>query len=149
MARSLVIGSVVWPLLLGTALGLRVTGTPSVVPPIVYAAGSRICHQKPDRSFHTSGVAWPVCARCSGLYLAAPFGAMAALWLGRTLTRRAALTFMIVAALPSAMTLTWEWVSGTMPSNGVRAVAALPLGAAVAYLIVRAAGGSRVVNQVN
>ena len=149
MAKLLVIGSVVWPLLLGAALWLRLTATPSVVPTVVYAAGSRICHQKPDRSFHTSGVAWPVCARCSGLYLAAPFGAMTALWLGRTLTRRAALTLMILAAVPSAVTLIWEWASGAMPSNAVRAVAALPLGAAVAYLIVRAASGSRVVNQVN
>jgi uncharacterized membrane protein len=149
MSRLLVIGSFAWPVLLGAALWLRVTDTPSVVPAIVYAAGSRICHQKPERTFHTSGVPWPVCARCSGLYLAAPFGAIAALWLVRALTARAALTIVAVAALPSAMTWIWEWGSGAMPANAVRAAAALPLGAAVAYLIVRAASGSRVVNQVN
>ena len=30
------------------------------------------CHQKPERSFHTSGVQWLLCARCSG----AAFGAL-------------------------------------------------------------------------
>ncbi|MGL4589873.1 MAG: DUF2085 domain-containing protein [Mycoplasmatales bacterium] len=27
------------------------------------------CHQKPERSFHYHGYQYPVCARCTGLYL--------------------------------------------------------------------------------
>lgn len=28
-----------------------------------------ICHRKPERSFHIKGYQFPVCARCTGLYL--------------------------------------------------------------------------------
>ena len=35
---------------------------------VVYALGSFICHQRPERSFRFSGVQVPVCARCEGLY---------------------------------------------------------------------------------
>lgn len=28
-----------------------------------------ICHRKPERSFHIKGHQFPVCARCTGLYL--------------------------------------------------------------------------------
>ena len=29
-----------------------------------------ICHRKPERSFHIKGYQFPVCARCTGFYLA-------------------------------------------------------------------------------
>ena len=31
-----------------------------------YQAGSLVCHQRPERSFHLAGVQLPVCARCFG-----------------------------------------------------------------------------------
>src|SRR5690242_6632470 len=40
----------------------------------VYLAGSIVCHQQARRSFHLEGIQLPVCARCSGIYAAAPFG---------------------------------------------------------------------------
>jgi len=37
----------------------------------VYATGSFVCHQRPERSFSLGGRQMPVCARCAGLYAAA------------------------------------------------------------------------------
>lgn len=38
--------------------------------PKLLIAGAKICHQREDRSFHAGIRKWPVCARCSGIYLA-------------------------------------------------------------------------------
>ena len=35
----------------------------------IFAVGSVICHQRPERSFFFDGHQLPVCARCTGLYL--------------------------------------------------------------------------------
>src|SRR5438552_2016659 len=37
----------------------------------VYAIGSLVCHQLPERSFHLESVPLPVCARCTGIYAGA------------------------------------------------------------------------------
>jgi hypothetical protein len=44
---------------------------------------------------------------------------------------------VIAAALPTAATLLFEWTTGRTPSNLVRAVAGLPLGAVVAWIVTR------------
>jgi uncharacterized membrane protein len=140
IARALVIAALAWPVLLAAAVWWRAgTGTPAWTS-VVYLAASRLCHQLPDRSFFTAGVQWPVCARCSGLYLSAPIGAVAAALSLRR--RRSALRlrwWLAVAALPTAVTVALEWGGLAAPSNLIRAVAALPLGALVAYVIVRTA----------
>src|SRR4029453_18159539 len=43
---------------------------------VMYAAGSFICHQLPERSFHVQGAQLPVCARCLGLYCGGAFGSV-------------------------------------------------------------------------
>src|SRR5688572_17408563 len=43
----------------------------------VYLAGSNVCHQRAERSFHLDGVRMPVCARCTGLYLGGALGVLA------------------------------------------------------------------------
>jgi hypothetical protein len=44
---------------------------------------------------------------------------------------------LALAALPTVVTLAYEWTTGHMPSNTVRALAGLPLGAAVSWIVIR------------
>lgn len=137
MARALLVGAVLWPLVLGLGLQSRVAASNASAPAwtaLVYFAAGHVCHQKDERSFHTEGVKWPVCARCAGLYLAAPLGALLAM--GRRWPRQRWLVLLSVAALPTIVTVGWEWLGGPMPAHWIRLTTALPLGAAVAATLV-------------
>ena len=110
----------------------------------VYATGSFVCHQRPERSFSLGGRQMPVCARCAGLYAAAaafafgfgfgatsaPFGATASM----SASRNRWIAF--VAALPTIVTWLIEHLGFVHLSNPTRFVAALPLGAAVMWLLL-------------
>jgi len=56
-------------------------------------------------------------------------------------SRRARLVFA-VAALPTMLTLVYEWTTGDRPSNLLRALSGLPLGAIVILMIVAALAGA-------
>jgi uncharacterized membrane protein len=143
VAAALACMTVLWPAALGAATLARANGRAPVWSGVTYFAASRLCHQRPDRTFHAGGAPWPVCGRCSGLYLAAPVGAAAALV--RRRRRRSDLTdqpslrwafWLAAAALPTGITLFLEW-SGVMSITSVaRAVAATPLGLAVAWALI-------------
>ena len=152
MVKLLVAASVIWPLVLATAVWDRAATGGSIWTQAIYLACSRICHQRPERSFHTTGVKWPVCGRCSGLYFSAPFGAIAAMVTPRR-RRRPSQTesanhrtgddhvrWLILASVPTVVTFVLEW-SGAPMTTLARALAALPLGAAIAFVIVRMAAG--------
>ena len=109
---------------------------------IVYAAGSVVCHQQPERSFHAWNRQLPVCARCTGLYLAAPAGAAVALVLRRRRRTRGGRgtgegwrSGLMLAALPTMLTLGAEWTGLASVPAVARAAAALPLGFAVSWLV--------------
>jgi uncharacterized membrane protein len=134
------IGSLAWPLLLGAAWwdhAEHQVGDRSLWAVVVYMAAGRVCHQQPERSFHAHETQWPVCARCAGLYLAAPLAA------GWFFARRrhvapidgVAYRWMAVAALPTVATLVWEWGGLGTPPNVVRFLTALPLGAVIAWTL--------------
>ena len=75
----------------------------------------------------------PVCARCTGIYIGAAVSAIALLRVRvRESNPRAVL---LVAVVPTAATLVFEWTTGVMPPHWVRAVAGVPLGVAVAWAI--------------
>ena len=148
MVTWLVIASLLWPTVLASAAATRVAHDAPGFSAMVYVAASRICHQRPERSFHTAGVQWPVCGRCSGLYFAAPVGALLA---AGTVRRRVPTVrvrparhlvwWLAVASVPTILTVLLEW-SGLVPiSNLARLLAAVPLGAAIAFTLVRTAGG--------
>lgn len=134
------VAAMLWPVALGAALVDRFDHDPSLASNVVYVAASRVCHQRTDRSFRTRGQQWPVCARCAGLYLAAPFGVAVAA-ASRRYRGRAVLARLVAgAAIPLAATWIAEAVLGMPVPAIARFVTAIPLGAAVALALVRLAG---------
>jgi uncharacterized membrane protein len=97
-----------------------------------------VCHQRPERSFHSNGARWPVCARCSGLYLSAALGTVVAWLPGR---RRSRVAFhawrvpLVAAALPTLVTLGLEWWRPAWSTPALRAITAVPLGFVVGALL--------------
>jgi len=117
-----------------------------------YRAGAVICHQRDARSFHVAGVRMPVCTRCFGLYTGAALGALAALGCLLARLRRTTEAWRIplarlrwILAASAAPTLA-AWLAEHVAAIGVpgpaRAIAALPLGAAVAAFVTCWAGGA-------
>jgi len=51
------------------------------------------------------------------------------------------MTWLALAAVPTAITLAVEWLNLAPVSNLARALAALPLGAMIAFVLVRTAAG--------
>ena len=96
----------------------------------IYAAASLLCHQRPERSFHLWAVQLPVCARCAGVYLGA-----ACATLVRTRRIRRPVAFVLAASAPAAMTLVYEWSTGAMPANWIRALTGLAIGGSVMLLL--------------
>ena len=142
MVKALALAAVAWPVALGGAVVARAHDAAPVFVTAVYVATSRICHQKPERSFHSAGVKWPVCGRCSGLYIGGAAGALA--WL--VMRRRPAprlLAWLAVAAVPTALTVVLEWTGAAGVGNAARAVAGIPLGAMIAVVIVQTAAGDK------
>jgi uncharacterized membrane protein len=133
----LTIGSLLWALaIVLTPLAAR-EGTVSLPAAFVYAGASLVCHQRPERTFHLDGLPWAVCARCAGLYGAAAAGALCG-WLGVPRIPRGGRTLLAIAAIPTAATLIAELSGAWAPGNIARAIAALPLGGAAAWLCIRA-----------
>ena len=139
VARALVAASLVWVLALFLAPVAVESSSPVIAgsAAFVYTAGGFVCHQRPERSFHRSGRPLPVCARCTGLYVSALGGGILALALSaRAVGSGRARWLLILASAPTAVTWTAEIAGLIQPPNVVRAVAAIPLGAAAAWLVV-------------
>ena len=108
----------------------------------VYAIGGVICHQLPERSFFLGGQALPVCARCTGLYLSGAAGATG--WVVWKISRgwgpiavppRPALRLVAVCSIPTALTVATAMAGIWDGSNAVRALLAMPLGAAAGGVV--------------
>jgi uncharacterized membrane protein len=114
---------------------------------LIYIGSGYVCHQRPERSFHLGGHKLPVCARCTGLYLAAPFGLAGVMLMRRRggaddRAYRRWRVAMVAAAAPTVISVGIEWIGGPgLSSNISRALTALPLGAALAALLGAAALG--------
>jgi hypothetical protein len=142
LAPGVAVVAVAWLLLIVAA---PVLWTP--VAGVMYAAGSFICHQLPERSFHFQGAQLPVCARCLGLYCGGAFGSVigTSAFVRHRISRGQPLPgqsrrwrWTVAAAIPTLATIVLEWGFGWPISNTVRAVAAVPFGVAVAFVVVSA-----------
>ena len=149
LRRGFVAASVVWALLLPAATFAASHAAPApfwyALIFVVYGAGSVVCHQLPSRSFYLWAAQMPVCARCTGIYIGAAAAAVVATIRLRQKIRLKppfdtsayeARVMLTIAALPTALTLIYEWTTRDTPSNAIRALAGVPLGAAVALVIV-------------
>jgi hypothetical protein len=140
------------------------SGVLSAMTIAIYGIGSIVCHQLPGRSFRLWTAQLPVCARCTGIYFGAAIaaiilgrgGACAARGHGSSKgepsefgpsasgpsklepcsdVRGDFRVTIVAAAVPSLATLIYEWTTGDVPSNWIRAAAGLPLGIVVAWLV--------------
>jgi len=129
-------GAVAWILLVVLAPGALGLDTVSGAAALLYAAGSRICHQLTDRSFAFAGMQLPVCARCFGLYLSGAVAAVLA-WFAAPRVMPWARIALAAAALPTGVTWALEAAGLAGFSNISRAGAALPLGGAAGWVFVQ------------
>ncbi len=156
-ARVFVGLTVTWLAMLVTvpfAMAHEIGGRPATVLSAgSYLAGGLICHQRPARSFRLWGVQMPVCARCAGLYGGAALGAVVAgAWASgrrragqiqrdshrgpRGVERASTLRWVVVAtAVPTGASVVMETLGIVEGSTVIRAVGAIPLGAAVTWVV--------------
>jgi uncharacterized membrane protein len=146
LRRAFALASVVWAVALPAAAmlaSLDAPGVPGYLSALtVYSIGSIVCHQLPDRSFYLWGRQLPVCARCIGIYVGAAVVALIAAAVARqrprpwTLSQGHARQHVALAAIPTLVTLGFEWTTGTAPANWIRAAAGFALGAMVSALVL-------------
>lgn len=141
------------PYLLGHS---HARGAGAVAAAVTYVVGGVLCHQQPTRSFHLWDTQMPVCARCSGLYMLAPLGVVLALGSGgrRSGSRTPAAgsrgswpipvlrVALLVAAVPTLVTVGAELMGFSQPANVVRGVSAIPLGISVTWVVGLALSGA-------
>ena len=133
LAIGLTIAALIWAVVIVAAPVMWHVEPIAAPLSVVYAAASRVCHQRPERSFFVAGAQMPVCARCSGLYIAGALGALIG-WTACSQPRSTVL--LALSALPTAITFALEFAGILHFSNIVRAVAALPLGIVAGYVFV-------------
>lgn len=138
MSWSLRFASTMWVAVLVLASWQSTRSSPGLaaaaLSSTVYAAGALVCHQRPERSFHAAGAQFPVCARCTGIYLGACAGAWWLLGRRRPCQPAMARGFLGVALLLNLASVALEWI-GLDPGNPGRAAAGVLLGYAAASLL--------------
>ncbi len=89
----------------------------------------------------------PVCARCAGIYAGAALMAIVgSLWpkvpgphpnpVGSTArVKPPCEALLLIACVPTAATLLYEWTTGQTPGSWMRAASGVLLGAAVAWIV--------------
>ena len=142
--------AVLWALSLpASAYAASLAGSAPSLAAAVYGFASLICHQKGERSFHLFAEQLPVCARCTGLYVGAAVIAVPYLlrnawrpWSPVVPGSAHVRWLLALASLPVLLSIAWEWATGEVPSNLVRAITGFVLGGAVARVILDALVGA-------
>jgi uncharacterized membrane protein len=112
----------------------------------IFAVGSLVCHQRPERSFFIDGHQLPVCARCTGLYLSGAAGIIgfaafkvARRWRPIAIDPWRAGRLLVLTAIPTALSLASGMLGVWDGANITRALIALPLGATAGAIVAAAA----------
>ena len=168
LRAAFVAASVAWAVMLPLApyVASRPHASPAGTALVVavYGIGSLICHQLPERSYRLWTAQMPVCARCAGIYFGAAIAAIAAA--AAPLKRRSTYgaerrpayvrhrfsgaatprVMLALAVAPTLVTLVYEWMTGHMPAHWIRFAAGVPIGVAVAWLVIQHAHDGRPVH---
>jgi len=147
LTRMYLVGAVLWAAAVLAAPQVEGRAAPHgplfAASRLVYAAGAVVCHQRPERSFVAAGMHFPVCARCTGIYMTAGVVAVALVGV-QSIARRGVrydllpyrwrIVLAVLAALPTVVTVVFEWSTGDVPTNAVRFFAGAPIGALVSWI---------------
>ena len=145
-AAALTGAAVLWLVLVAASPVAASRGHLPWVAAAVYQAGSFLCHQRPERSFHVDGVQLPVCARCLGLYASGALGVLLGWGSRRHWSARAVRVALATAAAPVVASVVLEWIGAIATTNLFRMATAVPLGLAgglVMMSMLRAPVGER------
>ena len=136
VALFLTAAAILWVAAIFFAPVAHAHGLAGRLPDTIRMAGALVCHQRVERSFKIAGAPMPVCARCTALSVSGALGALAA-WLSVPLMPRRTRTAILVAGVPTIVTVVVEWAGLMQPGNVVRAVAAVPIGTSCGWIVVR------------
>jgi uncharacterized membrane protein len=151
---TLVLAALLWIVALGAApvAASSADSLGTIASAMVYTAGSLVCHQRPERSFHVDRAQFPVCARCLGLYAGGVLGVF--FWAGiagvgtraapravKAISSTHVRLVLLVIALPTVASVAAAALGWWDGSNVVRATLALPLGAAIGAVVTAVAAG--------
>jgi uncharacterized membrane protein len=104
---------------------------------IIYAAFSKICHQRPERSFYLVGYPLAVCSRCTGLYVGFAL-ALVTYPLVRSLRTTTApdRKWLFLAAAPLGIDVTLNFFGIWENTHSSRFLTGLLLGAVAAFYVM-------------
>lgn len=106
---------------------------------LIAGFGSGLCHQLPERSFEAGGVFFPVCSRCTGIYVGFAFALATLLWFYRQRhpSGRAAWPLYAAVAL-GILAMAWDGVTSyaglRTTSNLLRLVTGTLFGGSIALV---------------
>ena len=136
LAAALTVVSLLWTVLVVAAPAAATPARSPLLSALTYHAGSLICHQRPDRSFHLDGRRFAVCARCTGLYAGGALGLLlAAVGLRRRWSAAATRIALAAALMPIAATVGLEWLGLLQTSNLARFATGFPAGLVAGIVI--------------
>jgi uncharacterized membrane protein len=142
LSAAITVAALVWLSIVIVSPWVLAHGRGRLLGLAAYEIGARVCHQRPERSFHIAGVQMPVCARCFGLYFSGALGLSLAWLQRRRLSPMVTRVALSVAALPIVVTVVLERIGTIAPTNVERMLTALPLGFVAGLVIVGSLAGS-------
>ncbi len=132
----LVFGSLLFLTLIAGAPLLRADNHGTVAA-IIYGAFSKICHQRPERSFFLAGHPLAVCSRCTGIYVGAFLGLITyPLIRSLRITTAPDRKWLFVAAVPMVVDIAVDLLGIWHNTHSSRLISGLILGGAAVFYVM-------------